>query len=156
MMASFFDNLRSGVQHIETEVKRLKQMTDNSYQRSEEQVMADLMKAKQFDSNVRTTYVEVTQLYNEVKGADRPLIAFRSDRRLIQSMATDTIVNVITTPMLLLPSVSNRSSSSRSSMSSKLAESVISISGSVSGYVSGKRNCSTTSSANQIKHSITS
>ncbi|CAG2165588.1 unnamed protein product [Oppiella nova] len=84
MMASFFDNLRSGVQHIETEVKRLKQMTDNSYQRSEEQVMADLMKAKQFDSNV-----EVTQLYNEVKGADRPLSDVQNKMEALKQILHD-------------------------------------------------------------------
>ena len=54
---SFFERLRNGVQHIETEVKKLKELTENGDQLTEEQMMDNLMKAKRFESDVRQTYV---------------------------------------------------------------------------------------------------
>lgn len=56
---SFFDRLRKGVQHIETEVKNLKELTENSDHLTEEQMTDILCKAKKFESDVRQTYVSI-------------------------------------------------------------------------------------------------
>ncbi|XP_054156328.1 uncharacterized protein LOC128954758 [Oppia nitens] len=86
---SFFDRLRSGVQHIETEVKQLREMVDNRYQRSEDQLTSDLMKAKRFDQNVRNTYAEITYLYNTIKASGPPLAESAKRINTLKQMVFD-------------------------------------------------------------------
>jgi benzoyl-CoA reductase/2-hydroxyglutaryl-CoA dehydratase subunit BcrC/BadD/HgdB len=57
---TFFEKLRKGVNNIETEVKQLKQMVENGFDNNVTE--EDFQKAKQFDRELRQTYVSLMSL----------------------------------------------------------------------------------------------
>jgi len=57
---TFFEKLRKGVNKIETEVKQLKQLVENGFDNNVTE--EDFQKAKQFDRELRQTYVSLMSL----------------------------------------------------------------------------------------------
>jgi benzoyl-CoA reductase/2-hydroxyglutaryl-CoA dehydratase subunit BcrC/BadD/HgdB len=57
---TFFEKLRKGVNNIETEVKKLKELVENGFDNNVTE--EDFRKAKQFDRELRQTYVSLMSL----------------------------------------------------------------------------------------------
>lgn len=60
---SFFDQLRKGVNSIETEVKQLKQTVENGLHLNSETAAQDLASTQEFDRLLRHTYVSLSYLH---------------------------------------------------------------------------------------------
>ena len=79
---SFLEKLRKGVAGIETEVKKLKELTEESELITSEQLRDNLIKAKTFDSEVRQTYVSI----------DWPSLKIITNQLIQMTVRSDTTV----------------------------------------------------------------